>query len=184
MANRNVFTSYKRLEEALESILADESNDEEYDMVLVPPDPAVVSDEEEGNEDNLAASSFPMDVPGTIEVGRRRPDYDVSEKSDSDDEPLRPMPAKRAKKCDVDLPVWRKTQPTYSSTYEITDIVQKRQKYVVESLADCNPVMLFEKIFDHDVMDLITTNSVLYANQNNRHGFELDSACLKNFLVY
>lgn len=181
MANRNVFTSYNRLEEALESILADESNDEEYDMVLVPPDPAVESDEEEGNEDNLAASSFPMDVPGTIEVGRRRPDYDVSEKSDSDDEPLRPIPAKRAKKCDVDLPVWRKTQPTYSSTYEITDIVQKRQKYVVESLADCNPVMLFEKIFDHDVMDLITTNSVLYANQNNRHGFELDSACLKKF---
>ncbi|CAH2097715.1 unnamed protein product [Euphydryas editha] len=84
MANRNVFTSYKRLEEALESIMADESNDEEYDMVLVPPDPAVVSDEEEGNEDNLAASRFPMDVPGTIEVGRRHPDYDVSELSDSD----------------------------------------------------------------------------------------------------
>jgi hypothetical protein len=79
MANRNVFTSYKRLGEALESIIADESNDEEYDMVLVPPDPAVVSDEEEGNEDNLATSRFPMDVPGTIEVGRRHPDYDVSE---------------------------------------------------------------------------------------------------------
>lgn len=93
MANRNVFTSYKRLEEALESIMADESNDEEYDMVLVPPDPAVVSDEEEGNEDNLASSRFPMDVPGTIEVGRRHPDYDVSELSDSDDEQLRPIPA-------------------------------------------------------------------------------------------
>ncbi|CAG5052038.1 unnamed protein product [Parnassius apollo] len=82
MANHCVFSNqnnYSKLEEALESILAGEDQDVEYDVVLLPPDPATVSDEEEGNEDDLVSSTLPRDVPGTLEVIHRHPDYDVSD---------------------------------------------------------------------------------------------------------
>lgn len=49
---------YEKLDEALESILADENDDVEYDVVLLPPNPVVVSDEEERNEDDLLCSSL------------------------------------------------------------------------------------------------------------------------------
>ncbi|CAG5027118.1 unnamed protein product [Parnassius apollo] len=70
MANRCVFSNqnnYSKLEEALESILAGEDQDVEYDVVLLPPDPATVSDEEKGNEDDIVSSTLPRD------------DYDVSD---------------------------------------------------------------------------------------------------------
>ncbi|CAG5052214.1 unnamed protein product [Parnassius apollo] len=81
MTDRHVFTSknnYARLEEILESRVADENDDVQYDVFLLPPDPAIVIDEEEeGNEDDL--SSFPRDVPGTVEVAPLHPDHDISD---------------------------------------------------------------------------------------------------------
>ncbi|CAG5054238.1 unnamed protein product [Parnassius apollo] len=64
MTDRHVFTSqnnYARLEEALESIVSDENNDAQYDVFLLPPDPAIVSDEEEGNEDDLSSTTLHND---------------------------------------------------------------------------------------------------------------------------
>ncbi|CAG4959076.1 unnamed protein product [Parnassius apollo] len=133
MANRCVFSNqnnYSKLEEALESILAGEDQDIEYDVVLLPPDPATVIDEEEGNEDDLISSTLPRDVPGTLEVIHRHPDYDVSNWNDSDDEPLsntagtaehsrnkRP----RNQREQPEVLVWRKTLPQYSAVYDTTD---------------------------------------------------------------
>lgn len=56
MATRRIFHSQNnhiRLEEALESIISDENDDVEYDMVLVLPNPDILSDDEEGDEDDL-----------------------------------------------------------------------------------------------------------------------------------
>lgn len=120
MSKRRVFTSqnnYARLDEALESIMADENDDVEYDLVLLPPDPAIVSDEEEGNEDDLTSSAFPRDVPGTLEVVPRRPDHDISDWDESDDEALSNIarPAKRSRnevssnqQQQSEAPVWAK----------------------------------------------------------------------------
>ncbi|CAG4937083.1 unnamed protein product [Parnassius apollo] len=91
MTNRCVFSNknnYSKLEEALQSILAGEDQDVDYDVVLLPPDSATVSDEEEGNEDELVSSTLPRDVPGTLEVIHHHPDYDILDWNDSNDEPL------------------------------------------------------------------------------------------------
>lgn len=40
--------NYKRLEEAIEAVLQDSGDDAEYDLAIIPPDPSVVTDEDEG----------------------------------------------------------------------------------------------------------------------------------------
>lgn len=190
MANRRSFAShnnYSRLEEAVEAIMAEENDDSmEYDVILVPPDPALVTDEEEGNEEYLMTCTLPRDVPGTVEVIPRGIDHDISDWDVSDEEPLSHFvrPSKRCKTQDSETPVWRKTSPVYSTTHEGTDTIKNRIANIVESLKNYNPLMLFETIFDKDVIDLITSNSLLYACQNNRHNFELDSEDLKRFLGF
>ncbi|CAG4964780.1 unnamed protein product [Parnassius apollo] len=151
----------------------------------MPPDPAIVSDEEEGNEDDLSSTTFPRDVPGTVEIAPLHPNHDVSEWDDSDNEPLstHSRPAKRARRRDSNEPVWRKTLPLYSMTHDVTGIIQRRQEVLVESLKDCSPVMLFEKIFDDNVMSLIVKYSMKYAGQHNRHSFEIDKPELRTFLA-
>ncbi|CAG4977720.1 unnamed protein product [Parnassius apollo] len=68
-------------------------------------------------------------------------------------------------------------------THDVTGIIQRRQEVLVESLKDCSPVMLFEKIFDDNVMSLIVENSMKYAGQHNRHSFEIDKPELRTFLA-
>lgn len=82
-----VFTSennYSKLEKALESIITKE-DDAEYDLIVLPPEPSAVSDDKEGNEDDLFSSNLPKDVPGTLEVFRRHADHDISDWDESDD---------------------------------------------------------------------------------------------------
>ncbi|KAJ2948736.1 hypothetical protein O0L34_g7996 [Tuta absoluta] len=195
MSKCRVFTNhnnYARLDEAVESIMADENDDVEYDLVLLPPDPAIVSDEEEGNDDDLTNSTLPRDVPGTLEVVPRHPNHDISDWDESNDEPLSNIarPAKRSRnevssnqqRQQSEAPIWRKTLPIYSTVHNITDAIQNRQKHVVECLKNHSPVLLFEEMFDDDVMSLIVNNSLLYAGQNNRHNFEFNTSDLKRFL--
>lgn len=186
MAYPRVFTSknnYAKLEEAIEAVIADENDDVEYDVLLLPPELAVVSDEEEGNDDDLTCSTLPKEVPGTVEVISRRPNFDTSDWEDSDDEPLSNQagPSKRPRTQDY-TPVWRKTQPTYTMTIELSDSVPCRKKVLVEKLKDYSPTKLFESFFDDNVMKMIVDNSILYAGQNNRHNFHLDDVDLRKFL--
>lgn len=57
----------------------DANDDLEYDLLLLLSDPAVTSDEEQRNYDNLTSSFLPGEVPGAVEVIPRRPDHDVSD---------------------------------------------------------------------------------------------------------
>ncbi|CAD7014764.1 unnamed protein product [Ceratitis capitata] len=52
--------NYLGLEDAVEFIIDDKIEDGEYDLVIVPPDLRVVSDEKEENEDDLDSSTFPL----------------------------------------------------------------------------------------------------------------------------
>ncbi|XP_017491141.1 PREDICTED: vacuolar amino acid transporter 4-like, partial [Rhagoletis zephyria] len=75
MAHRKIFKGQKDflpLQEAVDWIMENEDNDSEYDILVIPPDPAIVSDEEEVNEDDLV-------------VSRRQDDTDWDERGD---EPL------------------------------------------------------------------------------------------------
>ncbi|CAH2095725.1 unnamed protein product [Euphydryas editha] len=145
-------TSYRGLQEAIEAVLQN-SEDDECDLAIIPSDPSALTDEEEGADEDMAACPIPQDVPGTIEVFWNREDNgsEDSAHSNSDDEPL-----------------------------ALTETSDKKSA-IGEELRGLNPVQIFEKIMDNDIMDMIISNSKLYANQNNRHEFQLDSADLKKF---
>lgn len=128
MASRRVFTRenyFERLEEAIEAIMNEDSGDTEYDVLLLPPEPAVVSDEKEGDDDDLTSTAMPRDVPGPVEVVPHYPNHDISDWDISDEEPLSNQagPAKRARTQD-EL-VWRKTVPSYGTSYSDTDTIQR-----------------------------------------------------------
>ncbi|GBP89343.1 PiggyBac transposable element-derived protein 3 [Eumeta japonica] len=173
---------YRGLEEAVNAIAGDES-DNEYDLIILPPEPDVLTDVEEG-EDDLQTSELPRDIPGTIEVIRqRRHSSEMSEWEDSDDEPLSNK-RMRPNQGDIIPPTWRKCSPSYSSSSQPTESnTRSSQKtQLIEHLKNLSPVEVFDKIFDTEIYDLILSNTLLYAGQNNRHGFMLDRDDLCRFL--
>ncbi|KAL3286336.1 hypothetical protein HHI36_000844 [Cryptolaemus montrouzieri] len=57
--------NYLGLEDAINSILKN-VGDNKYDLIIVPPDPAAVT--EEGEAEDLRISKLPNGIPGTLEV--------------------------------------------------------------------------------------------------------------------
>ncbi|XP_065370926.1 piggyBac transposable element-derived protein 2-like, partial [Calliphora vicina] len=172
--------SFKGLQEAVDSILAD-SEDEDIDMVIIPPNPSELTDEEEGVEDDMISSALPQDIPGTIDVfvNRRNIDNDVSD--DSDDEPLE---SKRTRLTFATQknPIWDKCHPPQSPASQQNTEVYDRVNQIREELKNRIPVQIFETLFDEKIIDLIISNSTNYAKQNNRHEFHLNDSDLKKFL--
>ncbi|KAL3265714.1 hypothetical protein HHI36_009917 [Cryptolaemus montrouzieri] len=78
-------------------------------------------------------------------------------------------------------PIWRKTLPIYSTPHEVNNAIEERLNNLYNDIKDCSPVILFEKLFDQQMCNLIVEQSILYAGQNNRHGFQLDIESLKGF---
>lgn len=56
------------MEEAVNLIEEDSDDALEYDLAIIPPEPSVVTDEEEGFDDNSVSRNLPNDVPGNIEL--------------------------------------------------------------------------------------------------------------------
>lgn len=121
MANRRS-KNYFGLEEAICDIISqDNENDVTYDVVMLPPDLDVLTDEEEGGDDELYENKLPRDVPGNIEVVTYRPTVEDVWSSDGD-EPLqtiasstsRNVQKKRRIEASVESPSWRKCAPVYS----------------------------------------------------------------------
>ncbi|XP_052742641.1 alpha-tocopherol transfer protein-like [Bicyclus anynana] len=69
--NKQQFTPrecyYIGLEAAVDGVLRN-SDDDESDFAIIPPDPSTLTDEEEGAEEDIAGCFMPHDVPHTIEV--------------------------------------------------------------------------------------------------------------------
>uniref|UniRef100_A0A2A4JSB1 Uncharacterized protein n=1 Tax=Heliothis virescens TaxID=7102 RepID=A0A2A4JSB1_HELVI len=133
---------YKGLEESVNFIEEDSDDALEYDLAIIPPEPSVVTDEEEGFDDNSVSRNLPNNVPGNIEVFVR--DEGVLSDS-SDDEPLA---TKRARIRSIlpqaagdhsasptsstsNTPVWRKCDPHCTKTYSRRDGLQKRSKRLI-----------------------------------------------------
>lgn len=69
-------------------VMEDSDDDREYDFTIIPPDPSVVTDKEEGSDDDMVTHSLPRDVPGNIEVFVRDEGTLSSKYDSSDEEPL------------------------------------------------------------------------------------------------
>ncbi|CAH2087566.1 unnamed protein product [Euphydryas editha] len=60
--------NFRGLEEAINTLAEDSDDDlEYYDLAIIPPEPSVVTDEEEGDVD-MTLRCLPNDVPGNIEI--------------------------------------------------------------------------------------------------------------------
>ncbi|CAK1600427.1 unnamed protein product [Parnassius mnemosyne] len=177
--------SFIGLEEAIEAVIADSDDDCAYDLAIISPDPSVVTDEKEGSDKDMVKFTLPRDVPGNIVVLVRDESTLSSDYDSSDEEPLA---SKRVHRQPNIQPrqqtlAWRKCLPSYTFGHQHTSEVQDKQNAVKEQLKDHNPVQIFKKILDEEVLQLILSNSILYANQNNRHFFQLDLRDLKKFIA-
>lgn len=197
MNHKECFTARKNfrgLEDAVNAILEDSNNDVEYDLTIIPPQPSVVSDEEEDFIENRV-EGLPNEVPGEIELFIRNIEDILVSDCSSDDEPLAAKRTRlRTNTAQYDgnsvankhrtsiASVWRKCVPIYSKTYLESDNLTQNKNRMNEAIKDLTPVEIFEQFFDEEVMNMIVNYSMMYASQNNRHNFSLTVAELKVFL--
>ncbi|XP_060801114.1 piggyBac transposable element-derived protein 3-like [Amyelois transitella] len=171
--------NYQGLQEAIEAIMREDGSDVEVDLVALPPEPSVLTDEEEGDDDKIMTNDFPKDIPGNVEVFINRND---DEWDSSDEELLATTAAKKRRTDNLPGPRWRKCHPTYDSIIFDENNVQERREKMVSDLKDLNPVAIFEKMFDNEIISMIIQNSKLYSAQKNKHDFDITEEQLKTFL--
>lgn len=142
----DVANDFQGFEEAIENILNDgDDHDVSYDLVAIPPHPSILTDIEEGDEDDVQQNTtpwyivLPRDIPGSVEVSESRND---DEYDSSDDEPLQSH-----KRVDIQEPSWRKCDGSYVDMPSTENYVQKQKDSVVNEHKDQTLVNIFEKIF-------------------------------------
>ncbi|KAL3275118.1 hypothetical protein HHI36_019889 [Cryptolaemus montrouzieri] len=183
--------NYLGLEESINSTEEDSDDGFEYNLAIIPPEPSVVTDEEEGFDDENLPTNFPNDVPGNIEVFIR----DEGALSDSSDD--EPLASKRARiKSSLPLaagdhstnstststnPVCRKCNPIYTKTYMESDTRLLNESCMKKAVEDLTPVQIFQKFFGDEELGMIGGFSNLYASQNNLHNFSVKTEELKVF---
>ncbi|KAG7305050.1 hypothetical protein JYU34_010506 [Plutella xylostella] len=89
--SRKIFfheNSFRGLQEAIEAVLEDSEDDREYDLAIIPPNPSVVTDEEELSDEDMVTSTLPRDVPGNVKVIVCDEGVFPSDYGSSDEEPL------------------------------------------------------------------------------------------------
>ncbi|KAJ8928709.1 hypothetical protein NQ314_018719 [Rhamnusium bicolor] len=167
---------YKTLSAAVDDI-ASSSSHNDADIVVIPPDVDVQTDEDEIDEDNCATSYLPNDVPGEIEVH-----YD-------DDEDILPLtelqkklvcrPSKRAKTANT-----KEVEPKW--TENILDLKMTESYGYIDRLNNLKIEMIdktsVQSLFDTEIFEYIIEQTHLYAAQKNNHTFSLPVEDLKIFI--
>lgn len=146
------------------------------DLVTLPPESSVVTDEEEGDEDYIQSTDIPRDISGRVEIFTNR---DQDDWDSSDEEPV--AAAKRFRNAHNE-PRWRKIDPTYEPMKSTEGNVQERLDKLMDELKGENPLYIFEKIFDDEVLTMIIQYTQTYAAQKNIHDFKISAVELQTFL--
>nr|CAI5833785.1 unnamed protein product [Callosobruchus analis] len=165
-------------------------NSNGIDVVILPPDPDMLTDEEDIDEDNLESTELPSDVSGMLEVFMGSPgdasEDDFTEWDDSDTETLASKRVKllsakepksnRSRKKDPSFvqPNWHQNSVDYTRWQPMSDGAGES--------SNCFPKDIFEKLVDDKNIGLIVEQSELYAHQKNNHAFSLTTDDLKQFL--
>lgn len=108
----------------------------------------------------MVTSSLPRDVPGSIEV----------------------LCVHLIVMNDFDDINRKESQIGVSVIQFIPQVWKKFVRYVKEALKYLKPFKIFAKLHDEEIFELIVSNANLYAKQNNRHSFQLNSNELKKFI--
>lgn len=145
----------------------DENIRDETDLVIIPPDPGVVTDEECIDDDVLGDKMpIPKDISGEIEIFPLK-----NHKSERD-----------IKKKEIS---WKKCSPTYKTLPVDTEpIIKAKKEFIFEKLINLEPVEVFLKIYNENLLQHIVQETVKYAHQKNRLNFSLSVSMLKRFIGF
>lgn len=174
---------YQNLQAAIDDI---GENETDIDIVIIPPDADCQTDEDDIDEDDIQGDILPPDVPGTVEIFSQ----DDVDSDPEDDIPLALLnvanitdePPNKKQSVEQKEPEW---------TQELIDITMKEgngylvsQDIVKQELAGLNPVEVFEKLFDEEIVNLLTEETRRYATQKNNHSFSITSNDIKIFIGF
>nr|CAH7718401.1 unnamed protein product [Callosobruchus chinensis] len=174
-------------------------NVNDVDVVILPPDPDMLTGEEDIDEDHLDSAELPCDVPGRIEVFVK-PSNNASEADSTfdsewdtiDNETLTSKRVKllcakqtksirhRRKDPSFVHPHWQKISGHYAHWQSISDGASERANIVCENLRNLTPKDIFEKLVDDKIIRHIVDQT---DHQKNNHSFSLTTDELKTFLA-
>ena len=159
-------------QEAVDMILHDLDSDEEVNLVNIPPE-GDLSDEDEIDDSQLG-EAIVADVPGTLEVHVG---------GDEKETPSEPEPPKKRSRQSKSSPVWRATDPAYSSWSDVSGTAAASRAHVVDQLGSHSPVQLFEELFTDDILEHIQRETLRYALEiKNDSLFSIDLNELRVFI--
>lgn len=160
-----------------------DENSEEIECVIIPPEPDILTDEENIDDDDLYTFNLPQDVPGTLQVFNRN---ENSDSDSSDDEILAAKKirlSKFAKRKKLQKHHWVKTSPTYTKIAVNTESVSENKAAVENDIAALKPHEIFEKLFDEKVLSHIVNQTNIYAAQNNKHDLKVTLEEIQTFIA-
>uniref|UniRef100_A0A8C4RHN7 PiggyBac transposable element-derived protein domain-containing protein n=1 Tax=Erpetoichthys calabaricus TaxID=27687 RepID=A0A8C4RHN7_ERPCA len=165
-------------------------------VCVLPPNTSQLSDEDEGDEDVANAGNVTVaDVPGELEVEMVGEDMEddtlfENEGDDAETEENQPStssapPAKRPRKKKCPAPSWTKQKkPVFPKTSALNgQAAGVAENNLRQTLAQHNPVQLFEEFFSPEIYDLICKETVRYSTDfRNDHEFHTSTEEVKVFL--
>lgn len=173
---------YKTLESALDDV---EKENRSAEIVIIPPEPDYETDKDEIDEDDLQTITLPKDIPGEVEVFLSDNDFDSEDRI-----PLAVLcniktqqgPSKSKKqRITGRTPEWTKEVVDIDMTYD--DNYKNRENNMKKELANLNPIEVFEKIFNEEIINYLVLETNQYAQQKNCHSFVVSNDEMKIFLA-
>ena len=159
---------------------SDEDCESDLDLVVIPPDPDVLTDEECIDDDVLGDHlPTPKDVSGEIEIFSSKSCKTESDVINTDKKSL-----KTSQKMKKRI-TWRNCSPEYNMMNVDTENIEKAKKEeIIEKLLDQEPVDVFLQLFNDSLLEHITQESIKYAQQKNHQNFTLTVPMLKRFIGF
>lgn len=153
------------------------------DAVYIPPPVDQLTDEEDVDDDLCENERDLPDVAGTYEIHASLPD--ITEESHDQSLPSSSKKSKISKKSirfesnKKTLPRWRRDKPVYKT--EPKNEEKNNLERIENIIAGKTPFEVFSLFFSDEVWEKIIFYSKKYAQDNNRHSFQIDKTSLKRF---
>ena len=168
--------------EAIAALL-DDSDDDDVDLVILPPEggDGRVSDIEQGDEENLESSrALPAETAGTLEIHTAGDEDDAPAPNQWGPVPSKPRGRRPARKTAAaqDAPRWRnhpEIEPMEAA--ETPSLVADHPEMGTKT-----PIEVFRMFWDEKMCEMIITETNRYARQNNDQSFRLTREELDQFL--
>ncbi|KAK4880950.1 hypothetical protein RN001_004269 [Aquatica leii] len=169
MQDRHAFSAFG---EAVENL---ENNDRSADILILPPEVDVLTDEENYSDEEFPISSIANDVPGQIELHFLSSDENDEYIPPSQKFHRQPQKSTRQRQKRKVALVPDCLNDNISIQMEDTNHTFPNLCKLKEVLAECSPLQIFEKNFDMEILELIKDESLLFKMQVNK-------SILKQFL--